>query len=159
MSEQCPTCGCLMLYRRYLRNNFNGGSPCHDKWHDTPSQQSAMYLGVDMAQGEPQTVLYVMKDVPPQIDSICGVRDGAVVKVEWKSAQPCPAKIYVRTTGGDSHHGFGQYEPLPVTAYTGDNPFDESPPLPPGATRHAAISDRCLALDSAADYMIGMRRG
>jgi hypothetical protein len=31
--------------------------------------------------------------------------------------------------------------------------------LPPGATRHPPLNARCLSLDGAADYMLGVRRG
>ena len=153
MSEQCPTCSSLNKWQKAAVFDYCVATmaTCWDEWHSSPSQQSAMYVGVDMAQGNPQYIVPLPSQA--EIDSICGVPDGAMVKVEWKSTLPAPSKLYIyghrgETFASSESLGFGPYE-SPAQAN----------PLPPSATRHPAISARCLALDCAADYMIGMRRG
>jgi hypothetical protein len=120
-----------------------------------------MHYGVDMAQGESQYIVRPFSQA--QIDSICGVPDGAVVQFTWAKSEPKHFSVQA---------GFGPYEPPYRVADMSEansqcirrwnmkmKPIaPQAKPLPPGATRHTAISARCLALDCAADFMIGMRR-
>jgi hypothetical protein len=149
---------------------------CKSEWHDTPSQQSStvtnygasppiapMHYGVDMAQGESQTVHHIP--------------DTGIYVASGDANKCITGIVVVPDPDVCTHHSFGPYEPpYRVADMSEANSqcihewrmqmkriapiWEKIPdkPLPPGATRHKAISARCLALDSASDFMIGMRR-